>query len=277
MRSAFLLALLAPALVLLAPAPAAQSALDTPQTRAERSGFRQTSTYADVRAFLGVLEARSDRLHLTTFGETAEGRALPLAVVGAPAATPQSVRSAGKARVLIVANIHAGEVAGKEAALALLRELARGEHENWTDRLVLLVAPVYNADGNERVDSGNRPYQHGPVGGMGQRPNAQGLDLNRDLMKLDAPESRALVALMQAYDPDLVLDLHTTSRTRRRSTRPRRALPTRSCASACCRPSPTRSPRAASSRGTTATGPASGASPWATAPAGTRSAPKGAF
>ena len=41
----------------------------------------------------------------------------------------------------------------------------------------------------------------GPVGGMGQRPNAQGYDLNRDHMKLDAPEARSLVGMMTAYDP----------------------------------------------------------------------------
>ena len=202
--------------VLLAVLPAlatAQPALDTLQTRAERSGFRQTSTYADVQAFVETLAAHSPHIHLTTFGETAEGRVLPLAVVGAAGGTPQAVRATGKARVLVVANIHAGEVAGKEAALALLRELARGAHADWTDRLTLLVAPVYNADGNEQVGARNRPFQHGPVEGMGQRPNAQGLDLNRDLMKLDAPESRALVALMHAYDPDLVLDLHTTNGT----------------------------------------------------------------
>ena len=192
---------------------AAQAPLDTLQTRAERSAFHQTSTYADVQAFVETLGAHSDRIHLTTFGETSEGRALPLVVVGASGAAPEAVRGTGKARVLVVANIHAGEVAGKEAALALLRELARGEHTGWTDRLALLVVPIYNADGNEQVDPRNRPYQHGPVDGMGQRPNAQGLDLNRDLMKLDAPESRALVGLMQAYDPDLVLDLHTTNGT----------------------------------------------------------------
>ena len=96
----------------------------------------------------------------------------------------------------------------------LLRDYARGEYPEWTDDLVLLVAPIYNADGNERVDLGNRPRQHGPLGGMGQRPNAQGLDLNRDHMKLDSPEARSVVAMMNAYDPHVGVDLHTTNGTR---------------------------------------------------------------
>jgi hypothetical protein len=93
---------------------------------------------------------------------------------------------------------------------ALLRALARGEHAAWFDSLVLLVAPIYNADGNERVKLTNRGPQNGPVGGMGQRANAQGLDLNRDHMKLESPEARSLVALFNAYDPHIAIDLHTT-------------------------------------------------------------------
>jgi hypothetical protein len=41
-----------------------------------------------------------------------------------------------------------------------------------------------------------------------------GLDLNRDQMKLDAPESRALVRLYAEYDPHLSVDLHTTNGSR---------------------------------------------------------------
>ena len=115
--------------------------------------------------------------------------------------------------MLVFANIHAGEVAGKEAALMILRDLANGRHAEWADSLVVMIAPIYNADGNERVQYGNRPYQLGPVGGMGQRPNAQGLDLNRDFTRLASPEARALVGLMRDVDPHVVVDLHTTDGT----------------------------------------------------------------
>ncbi|HYE96095.1 MAG TPA: M14 family metallopeptidase [Rubricoccaceae bacterium] len=153
------------------------------------------------------------RVHVTSFGTSVEGRSLPLAVWGAPAASAEAVLATGKTRVLVFANIHAGEVDGKEAALMLLRDLAMGRHDDWADSLVVLVAPIYNADGNERFSLDNRPLQWGPVGGMGQRPNAQGLDLNRDFVKLAAPETRALVRLMREYDPHVVLDLHTTDGT----------------------------------------------------------------
>jgi hypothetical protein len=115
--------------------------------------------------------------------------------------------------VLVMANIHAGEVEGKEATQILLRRLVEGRHARWLDSLVVLVAPIYNADGNEAVSVLNRARQNGPEGGVGERANAQGLDLNRDHMKLRSPEARALVGLMAAYDPHVVVDLHTTNGT----------------------------------------------------------------
>ncbi len=184
------------------------------ETRAEATGFEETTRYEEVAAFTDIVAAAGDRLFKTHFGYSSEGRALPLVVFGDVAgADPRSVRAAGKTRVYVQANIHAGEVCGKEALLMLLRALAAGQHAHWADSLVVLVAPIYNADGNERVGLGNRPRQNGPVGGMGQRANAQGYDLNRDHMKLDAPETRSLVRLLNAYDPHVVVDLHTTNGT----------------------------------------------------------------
>lgn len=183
-------------------------------TRAERSEFRETTRYEEVMDLARRLAEADAGIHLATFGYTSEGRALPLLVVGAPDATPASVLATGKIRVYLQGNIHAGEVDGKEALLILLRRLASGEYAAWTDSLVLLVAPIYNADGNERVRVDNRPRQNGPIGGMGQRANAQGLDLNRDHTKLDSPEARSLARLFTTYDPHVAVDLHTTNGTR---------------------------------------------------------------
>ena len=107
--------------------------------------------------------------------------------------TAAGVRATGRLRVYIQANIHAGEVEGKEAALALVRDIAAGAHADWLNSMVLLVNPVYNADGNERVSLTSRGFQHGPVGGQGTRPNAQGLNINRDNIKLETPEARSMV------------------------------------------------------------------------------------
>lgn len=210
MKSTGLLAL---ALVVLPATASGQPQTEGFLTRAEATDFAETSTYDDILTFLAAVESASPDLHLGGFGYSYEGRRLPLVVWGAADATAEAVRATDKVRVLVMANIHAGEVEGKEASLQLLREISRGAHAAWRDSLVLLVAPIYNADGNERVRLDNRPFQLGPIGGMGQRPNAQGLDLNRDYMKLESPEARSLVKLFTEFDPHVVIDLHATNGT----------------------------------------------------------------
>lgn len=208
--------LLAAALLALTSTAAAAQAPTAvrPLTRPERTDFRETSRYADVIAFMDTVAAASPRIHLTTFGYTFEGRALPLAIVtNLRDVSPQAIRASGKTVVYLQGDIHAGEVEGKEGLLQILRDISRHGHMMWTDSLVLLVAPIFNADGNERIALNNRPQQHGPLAGMGTRPNAQGLNINRDFTKLETPEARAQAALMNAYDPHVLLDLHTTDGT----------------------------------------------------------------
>ena len=195
--------------------PGVAAAQEGPRTRAETTGYMETSRYDDVIDFIETIVPRSSRLHMGTMGYTHEGRSIPMVVAGNVAdASAAAVHASGKLRIYLQGNIHAGEVCGKEALLMLLREIADGEHDGWFDDVVLLIVPIYNADGNERVALGNRPGQNGPYGGMGQRPNAQGLDLNRDHMKLDSPEARSLLSMMRAYDPQVSVDLHTTNGTR---------------------------------------------------------------
>ena len=206
-------ALVAPAVPQAAPAQPGDAGSDL-LTRAERTGHRETTAYHEVVQFVERAAALSDRVRATSFGTTVEGRPLPLVVVGdVPDASPASVTSAGRIRIWLQANIHGGEVCGKEALLMLLRDLVTGAHEDWLSSLILLIAPIYNADGNERMALDNRPYQLGPVGGMGTRRNAQGLDLNRDHTKLESPEARGLVQAYHDYDPHVVIDLHTTNGT----------------------------------------------------------------
>ncbi len=181
-----------------------------PLTRPERTDYAETSRYDDVIAYMQMMAATSPQIHLTTYGYTFEGRPMPLAVIGAPGASAEQVLATKKTRVYIQGNIHAGEVEGKEALLWLLRSIAKGERNEWLKTTVLLINPIYNADGNERVNVTNRGSQAGPVGGMGTRENAQGLDLNRDGTKLETAEARALASLLTRYQPHVAMDLHTT-------------------------------------------------------------------
>jgi hypothetical protein len=197
------------------PQPPRHAASKLPQTRAERTDYRETSRYDDVMAFVqDIVAASPQTMRLTTFGYTFEGKPLPLVVVGhVSAATPEAVKQSGKTRIYLQGNIHAGEVEGKEALQMLLRELAHGEHASWLQSSVLLIAPIYNADGNDHVKMTERNAQNGPIGGVGTRENAQGFDLNRDHMKLETPEARSVAALFRDWDPHVAVDLHTTNGT----------------------------------------------------------------
>ncbi|MDF1505102.1 M14 family metallopeptidase [Roseisolibacter sp. H3M3-2] len=184
-----------------------------PATRAERSAYRETSRHADVLAFLDTLTAMDGRLFRTTLGRSSEGREIPLVVASRPrVTTPAQARALGRPIVWVQGNIHAGEVEGKEALQMLLRDLALDPKPNVLDSLVLLAVPIYNADGNEKVgpQARQRGAQNGPEE-VGQRPNAMGLDLNRDYIKAEAPETRASLAAFAQWDPDAFVDLHTTN------------------------------------------------------------------
>jgi hypothetical protein len=125
---------------------------------------------------------------------------------------PAEAHRGGKPMVYLQANIHGGEVEGKEVAQMLLRDLTRGRLRTLLDSIVLLVVPIYNADGNEQMGPGeqNRPGQNGPSP-VGQNPSGLGLNLNRDYVKLEAPETRAAAELIRIWDPDIFIDLHTTN------------------------------------------------------------------
>jgi hypothetical protein len=189
------------------------SPLATLKTTAEASDFKSTSTYEDVVKFMkAVADAVPTVVHYTTYGMTNENRAMPMAVVGTGLKdiSPAAVRATGKLRVHIQGNIHAGEVEGKESAQILLRELAEGKHNDWLQSTIFLITPIFNADGNEKFSLTNRGGQNGPINGMGTRQNAQGLNINRDFMKLETPEARAFVKLWIDYDPHVGYDLHTS-------------------------------------------------------------------
>jgi hypothetical protein len=182
-------------------------AQDEPRTTPERTQHAETSRAADVAAFVDacVKLSHGDRLTVRIAGKSHQGRAQLLVRV----ADPKPV-APPPLRALVIGNIHAGEVEGKEALQVLLREFASGQHGELLQHCELWLLPIYNVDGNEQVGTKNRAGQNGPAA-AGERANAQGLDLNRDFVKADAPETRTLLGLFRELDPHLFVDLHTTN------------------------------------------------------------------
>jgi hypothetical protein len=183
-----------------------------PQTRAEASGFMETSSHADVVAFVAALQLASKDIYVASLGKSPQGKDLPLVILSRPLVkTAAEAKRLGHPIVLIQGNIHGGEVEGKEALLALLRDLALDPYKNVVDSLIIMAVPIYNADGNDSLgpQRQNRGAQNGPER-IGRRANGQNFDLNRDYIKGEAPETRAALKLFNEWDPDVFVDLHTT-------------------------------------------------------------------
>jgi hypothetical protein len=183
-----------------------------PLTRAERTNFTETSHYDDVVAFIDSLKTLGAKLVTGSIAKTAEGRDLPYVIASRPlVSTPAEARRLNRPVAYIQANIHAGEVEGKEAMQSLLRDLLFDKKKNVLDSIVLIVQPIYNADGNEKFgpQERTRGSQNGPQL-VGTRQNGSGWNLNRDYIDGDAPETRGSLAMLNQWNPDVFMDLHTT-------------------------------------------------------------------
>lgn len=193
------------------PSREAVAALGKLRTRAELSNFEATGSYGETLDFLKQLQAQFPQMYFGFYGSSGQGRPMPFVVVSKEKAfTGRRAQKLPKPIVLIQNGIHAGEIDGKDASLMLLRELAAGQHPEILDKVTLVVVPIYNVDGHERVSPYNRPNQNGPRQGMGFRTTAGGLDLNRDHLKLSSEEARSLIALVNAWRPHLHVDNHVT-------------------------------------------------------------------
>ncbi|MEW6652471.1 MAG: M14 family metallopeptidase [Bacteroidota bacterium] len=182
-------------------------------TVAEKSSFESTSRYQDVINFFKQLKKISGGFRIDYIGTSTNGLDIPLIVMGKP--LPKSDIDLKKEKRIVVylqANIHAGEVEGKEAVQMLARDIMLKETPDYLKDVILLIAPIFNCDGNEPISKQNRPHQNGPLNGVGVRHNGQMLDLNRDAMKVETPEVTGLITnVLNKWDPALTMDIHTTN------------------------------------------------------------------
>lgn len=181
----------------------------------EKSNFIKTSTHAEVMAFLKAIESKSNEVYLTSMGKSLEGKDIPVAVLARPKITTAAeARTSGKVIVYIQGNIHAGEVEGKESVMMLMRDILLGNKKHLLDNQIILFAPIYNTDSNDKMAKGKRPSQEDSPLETGDRENSQGFDLNRDGVKMETFETNGLfTTILVPWDPHVFVDLHTTNGT----------------------------------------------------------------
>ena len=181
-------------------------------TTAEATDWRRTGRHDEAVRLCHDLEAAEPaRVRCVTYGETPEHRPMVAVVASSDGVlTPAAAVRRRRPVIMVQAGIHAGEIEGKDAGFVLVRELLAGKVAPGALAAVTLVfVPVVNPDGHERWGANNRPNQRGPEE-MGFRTTSQNLNLNRDYVKVDAPEMAALLELFGAWDPVVYVDLHTT-------------------------------------------------------------------
>jgi Zinc carboxypeptidase len=181
----------------------------------EKSNFIKTSTYGEVIAFLDAIKTKNSDMQVISMGKSMEGKEIPVAVLSKPVVkTAEEAKASGKMVVYIQGNIHAGEVEGKEVVMMLMRDILLGDKKYLLDNQIILFVPIYNSDSNDKMEKGRRPSQEDSPLEIGIRENSQGLDLNRDGVKMEAFETNGLFQnIINVWDPQLFVDLHTTNGT----------------------------------------------------------------
>ncbi len=165
------------------------------RTPAERTEYQNGGTlYGPLMEFVYELESRTDLMNVVHVTETLMGRDVVLCILSDPPVfKPEDVRMPGKPVVLIVNNVHGGEVAGKDASMEIMRDLVMGDLRPLLKDVVVLNVPTINPDGAE----------------LRRRTNERRLDMNRDYIKLESQEIHGLVTkIINRWHPDIHIDTH---------------------------------------------------------------------
>jgi hypothetical protein len=157
--------------------------------------YQQGGTlYKPLMEFVYGLESRTELMNVVKLTETLGGRDVVMAVLSNPPVfRPEDLAYSDKPVILIVNNVHGGEVAGKDAAMEIMRDLVMGDLRPLLDEVVVLVIPTINPDGAE----------------VRRRTNEEGFDMNRDYIKLESQEIQALhTQVIHEWHPHIHLDTH---------------------------------------------------------------------
>lgn len=179
----------------------------------EKGNQNQTTTWSACIAFYEALAQRFPHvLRFEQIGVSDGGIPVHAGVVSADGVHERSaIKAAGRPVFFNNNGIHPGEPEGVDGCMALVRDLCfEPERLAALGDTVLLFVPLYNVDGALNRANTSRVNQDGPEQ-FGFRGNSRHLDLNRDFVKCDTLNARIFNQLLTSWDPDVMVDTHTSN------------------------------------------------------------------
>jgi hypothetical protein len=186
------------------------NALNTPY---ELGNQNQTTTLSECIAWYEDLARRYPTvLQFGVVGTSDAGVPIHAGVVSSDGVFERdAIKAAGRPVFFNNNGIHPGEPEGVDACMALVRDFCiEPERLAALGRTVFLFVPLYNVDGSLNRANTSRVNQDGPEQ-FGFRGNSRHLDLNRDFVKCDTLTAQVFNKLFTAWDPDVMVDTHTSN------------------------------------------------------------------
>jgi hypothetical protein len=160
------------------------SELDIHTPSFSKKGF---TNYDDMMLYLNKLVAEHPKVITLSFiGESQKNKKIPMVVLNKDNGNE-------KVKVWFQGGLHGDEPAGTETMLFLLDKLLNDpDYAYLLEKITLSIVPMANIDGYEKLD----------------RYAANGLDLNRDQVKLICKESNFLKKAFSDYGAEVAVDFH---------------------------------------------------------------------
>jgi hypothetical protein len=171
-----------------------------PAMRFETPGFAPGKTdftsHQEMMDFIYALQKTSSNVQVRIIGASQEGRVIPMLVFSNSGlfAAADLIRL-NRPIVFLQGLQHGNEPAGGEIMLALAKDLARGALKPLLDKITVIIVPRCNPDGAYYFT----------------RTPARGIDINRDHIKMDLPETIALHQAINEFQPEVFVDAHEFS------------------------------------------------------------------
>lgn len=210
-------------------------------------GARHTMFHQQRAVLDRLIAAAPERVRTEVIGTTVEGKELRLLLISAPEniqrldairadlarlADPRATSAAQAAELatrtpavaMLSHSIHGAEPAGFEAVMQTAYQLLASEEPATLEILrntVVILNPSMNPDGHERLAAWNNSVavgtdepaamEHSPPWSISARFNHYRFDMNRDVLAQSQAETQAVVAAVLRWNPQVFVDLHSTT------------------------------------------------------------------